>query len=104
MAANQHNYSLQGWQRYKVYPDLLACIYGVEEGKYRFSVLETKGEHLKGNLDTEYKRKLFELLTVYVETAIRAGALELTEETPPMSFTMLMEDTWKQELAEAGIL
>ena len=104
LAVNQHEYSLQGWQRYKVYPDLLACIHGIEEGKYRFSVLETKGEHLKGNLDTEYKRKLFELLTVYVETAIRAGALDLTEETPPISFTMLMEDTWKQELAAAGIL
>ncbi len=104
LAVNQNSYSLQGWQRYKVYPDLLACIHGVEEGKYRFSVLETKGEYLKGNLDTEYKRRLFELLTVYVETAIRTGALDLKEETPPISFTMLMEDTWKQELAQAGIL
>ena len=104
LAVSQHDYSLQGWQRYKVYPDLLACIHGIEEGKYRFSVLETKGEHLKGNLDTEYKRKLFELLTVYVETAIRTGVLDLKEDTPPISFTMLMEDTWKQELAEAGIL
>jgi type III restriction enzyme len=104
LAVNQREYSLQGWQRYKVYPDLLACIHGIDDGKYRFSVLETKGEHLKGNLDTEYKRKLFELLTVYVETAIHAGALELKEEIPPLSFTMLMEDTWKQELAEAGIL
>lgn len=104
LAVNQRAYSLQGWQRYKVYPDLLACIHGVEEGKYRFSVLETKGEHLKGNLDTEYKRKLFELLTVYVETAIRTGSLELKEEMPPITFTMLMEDTWKQELAEADIL
>ena len=30
--------------------------------------------------------------------------LDLTEETPPISFTMLMEDTWKQELSETGIL
>lgn len=44
------------------------------------------------------------MLTVYVETAIRTGVLDLTEEKPPISFTMLMEDTWKQELAEVGIL
>jgi type III restriction enzyme len=103
LAVNQNNYSLQGWQRYKVYPDLLACIHGIERGKYRFSVLETKGEHLKGNLDTEYKRKLFELLTAYGKTAIRTGALDLKDDTPPITFTMLMEDTWKQELAEASI-
>ena len=65
ISVNLRSYSLQGWQRYKVYPDLLACIHGVQEGKYRFSVLETKGEHLKANDDTEYKRKLFELLTMY---------------------------------------
>jgi len=104
LAVNPGGYSLQGWQRYKVYPDLLACVREVEEGKYRFSVLETKGEHLKGNLDTEYKRKLFDLFTVYAQTAIRTGTLELKEEMPPITFTMLMEDTWKQGLVEAGIL
>lgn len=104
LAVNQRSYSLQGWQRYKVYPDLLACIHGVEHGKYRFSVLETKGEHLKGNDDTEYKDKLFKLLTVYIDTAIRTGTFDLGEETPPLTFTMLMEDTWKQELAGIGIV
>ena len=91
------------WQRYKVYPDLLACIHGVEEGKYRFSVLETKCEHLKGNDDTDYKRKLLELLTVYIDTAVRAGSFDFGEEAQQMTFTMLMEDTWKQELMAAGI-
>jgi len=37
---------------------MLACIHGTENGKFRFSVLEIKGEHLKGNDDSEYKRKI----------------------------------------------
>lgn len=98
IAVNQRSYSLQGWQRHKVYPDLLACIHGIENGKFRFTVLETKGEHLKGNDDTEYKRKLFELLTQHVDTAIQAGTFDFGEETTPMSFTMLMENSWQQEL------
>jgi len=103
IAVNRQSYGLQGWQRHRVYPDLLACLHGTEEGKFRFSVLETKGEHLKGNDDTAYKRKLFELLTAHADNAIRAGQLELWEETQGMTFTMLMEDTWKDELAKAGI-
>jgi type III restriction enzyme len=104
ISVNQRSYSLQGWQRQRVYPDLLACLHGTENGKYRFSVLETKGEHLKGNDDTAYKKKLFDLLTGYADTAIRAGELDLGETPHQMTFTMLMEDTWAQELAEAGIV
>lgn len=104
IAVNQRSYSLQGWQRQRVYPDLLACLHGAENGKYRFSVLETKGEHLKGNDDTEYKKKLFALLTEYADTAIRAGELNLGEASQQMTFTMLMEDTWAQELAGIGVL
>ena len=104
IAVNRQSYGLQGWQRHRVYPDLLACLHGTEEGKFRFSVLETKGEHLKGNDDTEYKRKLFELLTSQAGTAIRAGQLELWEETQGMTFTLLMEDTWQEELNKTGIV
>ena len=104
IAVNKQSYHLQGWQRQRVYPDLLACLHSTEEGKFRFSVLETKGEHLKGNDDTKYKCKLFELLTAHVNTAIRAGQLELWEEAHGMTFTLLMEDTWKKEVAQAGII
>ncbi|MCK9263772.1 MAG: hypothetical protein M0R18_08130 [Deltaproteobacteria bacterium] len=103
IAVNQQSYGLQGWQRQRVYPDLLACLHGTDEGKFRFSVLETKGEHLKGNDDTEYKRKLFELLTAHANTAIHAGQFELWEENQGMTFTLLMEDAWKEELARVGI-
>jgi type III restriction enzyme len=66
--------------------------------------LETKDEHLKGNDDTEYKRKMFELLTAHVDTAIRAGELDLGESAKQMSFTMLMEKSWQQEILTAGVI
>ncbi len=69
-----------------------------------WGVLETKGEHLKGNDDTEYKRKMFELLTAHVDTAIRAGELDLGESAKQMSFTMLMEKSWQQEILTAGVI
>lgn len=83
---------------------MLACLHGTEAGKFRFSVLETKGQHLKGNDDTEYKRQLFELLTAYTDTAIRAGQFELWEDNQGMTFTLLMEDTWKDDLMKAGVV
>ncbi|ENK3145436.1 DEAD/DEAH box helicase family protein [Vibrio alginolyticus] len=98
IAVNQREYSLQGWQKQKVYPDLLVCVEQPNSGSFRFSVLETKGEHLKGNDDTEYKRRLFELLTEHVKTAVDAGELTLEAASGGMSFKMLMEDSWSQEI------
>jgi len=65
--------------------------------------LETKGEHLKGNDDTEYKSKLFKLLTVYIDTATRTGTFDFGDAALPITFTMLMEDTWQQGLIKSGI-
>lgn len=98
IAVSQGSYGLQGWQKNRVYPDFLACIHGTQDGKFRFSVLETKGDHLKGNDDTAYKQKLFELLTEHASKALRAGELVLGTAAEQMTFTMLMENTWKQEL------
>lgn len=98
IAVNQREYSIQGWQKQRVYPDLLVCLEEPKNGTYRFSVLETKGEHLKGNDDTEYKARLFELLTEYVKTSVEVGEMTLEEASGGMSFRMLMENTWQQEI------
>ena len=82
-------------------PDLLACVHGAEDGKFRFTVLETKGDHLKGNDDTEYKRKLFELLTSYADVTAAVGQLELEDKDEPIRFQMLMEADWKSSVSEA---
>jgi len=87
-------YALQGWQRNKIYPDFIACV-----KDDRVLVLETKGLQLKGNDDTEYKQKLFDLLTNEQIKPLHAGVLELAPETgAKLSFHMLMEDAWREEL------
>src|SRR5699024_589201 len=98
IAVNQQSYGIQGWQRNRVYPDLLACVHGTKEGSYRFSVLETNGDHLKGNDDTEYKKALFDLLNEYAAKSFEAGKLQLGEEAEQITFTMLLEQNWEKEI------
>jgi len=80
----------------------MACIHGVVEGKFRFSVLETKGDHLKGNDDTEYKRKLFELFTRHADVSASIGQLALEDQDAPIRFRMVMEKDWQQTLENVG--
>lgn len=56
------SYALRGWRRGNVYPDFLFA--ALREGeRERIVVIETKGEQLAGNPDTEYKRELLALLS-----------------------------------------
>ena len=100
MVAKQ-DYHLQGWQKRKVYPDFLAFISPDNKIK-KLSVLETKGDHLKGNEDTEYKRKLFEILEKHATNeAVSVGDMEVvSEKEQKMIFKILMEKTWKDDLGE----
>lgn len=100
IAANRQSYGLQGWQRHRVYPDLLACVQVSDSGAYRFSVLETKGSHLKGNDDTEYKRKLFALLTEQADMGRQIGQLELATDDRPIRFNMVLEEDWQQTVGK----
>ena len=73
VAVRQHGeYYLRGWRRERVWPDFVAM--GEEkDGKPSVLVFETKGEHLKGNDDTEYKECLFAAL----EETFNAGKMTI---------------------------
>ena len=96
--AVHQDWHLQGWQRSRVYPDFLACLTDSGNGKVSFTVLETKGFHLKGNDDTVYKEKLFELLTRYSQTACSVGELKLGLKQQEMRFELMMENNWQEKL------
>ena len=53
----QGEYYLQGWKQGRIYPDFV----GMANGE-RLLIFETKGEHLIGNPDTEYKQKVLKAL------------------------------------------
>ena len=59
--AARTGYGLQGWRRHRVYPDFIVSCR--RAGGNRLVAIETKGDQLAGNLDTNYKRALFEALT-----------------------------------------
>ena len=100
MVAKQ-DYHLQGWQKRKIYPDFLAFI-SPDNQINKLSVLETKGDHLKGNDDTRYKEKLFEVLEKHATNeSISVGDMEVvSEKEQKMIFRILMEKTWKGELGK----
>lgn len=96
--AVHQDWHLQGWQRSRVYPDFIACLHDAGDGKVRFTVLETKGLHLKGNDDTVYKEKLFELLTQHSQTALSVGELKLGLKQQQMRFELMLENNWREKL------
>ena len=68
----QSEYYLRGWRRERVWPDFVA-MGGEKDGKPSVLVFETKGEHLKGSDDTEYKERLFASL----EDTFNAGKMTI---------------------------
>ena len=57
----QENYYLRGWKQGRIFPDFVAMTTEDMDDK-RVLIVDTKGEHLGGNADTEYKRKVLETL------------------------------------------
>jgi type III restriction enzyme len=96
--AVSQDWHLQGWQRNRVYPDFLACLHDQGDGRIRFTILETKGLHLKGSEDTEYKAKLFELLTRHSRSALSVGELKLGLKEQDMRFELMLETDWREKL------
>jgi hypothetical protein len=53
-------YAVQGWQRNKIRPDFVVARKNNKDELEFVYVVESKGEQLVGNADTEYKSKVFE--------------------------------------------
>ena len=73
----REEYYVQGWKQGRIYPDFVAMTREFE-GVTRVLIFETKGEHLGGNLDTEYKRKVLKTLE---DTFNNAGTMRVREGT-----------------------
>lgn len=79
----QGEYYLQGWKQGRIYPDFVAMA-----NEECLLIFETKGEHLSGNPDTEYKRKVLKAL----EGAFNdAGTMRLGE-SPNSIFRLVFSE------------
>lgn len=100
--AARRDWGLQGWMKNKVYPDFLIHI-DAEKDVARMLVLETKGKHLEGSEDTEFKDKFFKLLEDAYMKGTEAGEVDLFDDRPDeMRFRILIqEDAWEVDLESA---
>ncbi len=88
--AARQAYSLQGWRRYRVYPDFVAY----RKGNGKLYILETKGDQLSKNPDTTYKKKLLSTLEETYKDALDRGTMKVEE--PDAVFRMMFKNNWKE--------
>lgn len=94
-------YGLQGWRRDKVYPDFVFAR-ADRDGRETVVVMETKGLHLKGADDTDYKRELLARLSeLYSDDRLqRAGELALVDATGVrLVCDLVFDEAWRGVLA-----
>ncbi len=93
---------LQGWRRRCVYPDF---VFGLQrdDDTGRIVLMETKGLHLAGSTDTDYKRALFERLTNAFrdERAHKSGELILEgSATEDIVCDLIFDQAWEGALED----
>ena len=95
--ARPGQYVIQGWRRNRIYPDFLFAL--IEQGGRRDLVaLETKGDQLAGNLDTNYKRAVMDAVTdAYRHQQVQnAGELEIVvDDKTRMRCKLVLMSEWR---------
>ncbi|MDI6686814.1 MAG: DEAD/DEAH box helicase family protein [Desulfobacterales bacterium] len=98
---SRRDYAIQGWRKHKIYPDFIFTSTSSEnENDYeQVYVVETKGLHLLGSLDTDYKMEMFSLCNK--EAKARSWSeLGLAVKDKVLRFEVLAEDEWQAKLNE----
>jgi type III restriction enzyme len=99
LAVRGTEYCIQGWKREKVYPDFLVKLEAGKDGVERLYFIESKGDQLEGNKDTDYKQKLFSTINAALAgDAKPKGELKLMNCKEKIAFHMVFEGAWENEL------
>jgi type III restriction enzyme len=98
---SRQDYAIQGWRKHKIYPDFIftSISSGNEDDYEQVYVVETKGLHLLGSTDTEYKRKIFSICTKEAKSRSWSD-LGLVFKDRILRFDVLAEDEWEAKLNE----
>ena len=91
----QGEYYVQGWKEGRIYPDFVAMA-GETSGVPQLLIFETKGEHLLGNPDTEYKRKVLKTLEGTFNTA---GTMRVCDGAASSIFQLVFSEHEFAEIA-----
>lgn len=93
------DYFVQGWKNQKVYPDFIFTTTNDEKNFEKVFMVETKGLHLAGSEDTEYKKDLFNRCN---ELAKEKGwnELGLAFKDKEIRFEVISERDWQAKINE----
>ena len=80
-------YYLRGWKQERIWPDFVA-MGGETDGKPHVLVFETKGAHLRGNPDTDYKQKVLETL----QNAYNCGTMTVKDGPAKGTFRLVFSE------------
>ena len=98
----KQDYALQGWRRAMVYPDFVVCMGEGKGRERRVLVAETKGLHLSGNPDTQYKEALLRRLERSAPRAVECGniAMKTGRHERRMALRIFFKDKWQNDFDE----
>ena len=92
------DYYIRGWKQERIWPDFVA-MGGETKGKPHVLVFETKGEHLRGNPDTDYKQRVLETL----QNAFNCGTMTIKEGPARGTFRLVFNEAeFPEALATLG--
>ena len=97
----RRDYGLKGWKKNVVYPDLIFSI--EENGKTaKLVALETKGEFLDGNIDTEYKKALMNFLTQEFnwDSTLAVGKMEMDQDGVTVNCDLILLEECETVLSQ----
>lgn len=95
-AGQKRGYYLRGWKRERIYPDFVALASKKTYEDPHLLVFETKGEHLRGNPDTEYKRRVLKAL----QGAFNVGRMRIRDGPAQGTFKLIFsKDEFSTALA-----
>ena len=99
VAARQRgDYYLRGWKQDRIWPDFIAMA-DASGAKPRVLVFETKGEHLRGNPDTDYKQRVMDTL----QDALSYGVMRVNGGPLEGTFQLVFsEDDFPRAMARAS--
>ena len=95
------DYYVQGWRRGRIYADFIVTLQPDEpeadDEFHRVFVVETKGMHIKGSSDTDYKRGVFDLCSAHAAKRNWADFVPAMR-NKVMHFEVVDEDEWERRL------
>lgn len=97
------HYHFQGWRKERVYPDF---IFFLNSARNEICVWEGKGDQLAGNQDTEYKKKLMEMVSdnFSFEKVPSQGKLDIdTAQGNKISCKMVLYSDFEQALNKEAL-